>query len=307
MFENFERSQIDGDGCRINVIHGGSGPALLLLHGYPQNHVEWHKVAPRLTNHFSVVCPDLRGYGDSEKPPSTNDDLSTYCKKTSARDQIAVMRQLGHHQFHLVGHDRGVRVGLRLALDYPDSVLSFTNLDVMPSMEAFENMDASLAYSWFHWLLMRQPSPLPETIFSANPKLFLDFFLENWTSVPNSFTEPAYKEYLRCFSDPETVRAMCADYRSVTLDMEHDDADRGIKLSCPVLVLWGSDMSKRPGWQTGNNLDMMSVWRVRASNVRGKALECGHFIPEEKPDELVSELFDFILSIEKDQEPKHDQ
>ena len=306
MFENFERSQIDGDGCRINVIHGGTGPAVLLLHGYPQSHVEWHKVAPRLATHFSVVCPDLRGYGDSEKPPSTNDDLSTYCKKTSARDQMAVMRQLGHHQFHLVGHDRGVRVGLRLALDYPDSVLSFTNLDVMPSMEAFENMDASLAYSWFHWLLMRQPSPLPETIFSANPKLFLDFFLENWTSVPNSFTEPAYKEYLRCFSDPETVRAMCADYRSVTLDMEHDDADRGIKLSCPVLVLWGSNMSKRPGWQTGNNLDMMSVWRVRASNVRGKALECGHFIPEEKPDELVSELFDFILSIEKDQEPKHD-
>ena len=305
MFENFERSQIDGDGCRINVIHGGTGPAVLLLHGYPQNHVEWHKVAPRLATRFSVVCPDLRGYGDSEKPPSTNDDLSTYCKKTSARDQIAVMRQLGHHQFHLVGHDRGVRVGLRLALDYPDSVLSFTNLDVMPSMEAFENMDASLAYSWFHWLLMRQPSPLPETIFSANPKLFLDFFLENWTSVPNSFTEPAYKEYLRCFSDPETVRAMCADYRSVTLDMEHDDADRGIKLSCPVLVLWGSDMSKRPGWQTGKNLDMMSVWRVRASNVRGKALECGHFIPEEKPDELVSELFDFILSIEKDQESKH--
>ena len=306
MFENFERSQIDGDGCRINVIHGGTGPAVLLLHGYPQNHVEWHKVAPRLATRFSVVCPDLRGYGDSEKPPSTNDDLSTYCKKTSARDQMAVMRQLGHHQFHLVGHDRGVRVGLRLALDYPDSVLSFTNLDVMPSMEAFENMAASLAYSWFHWLILRQPSPLPETIFSANPKLFLDFFLENWTSVPNSFTEPAYKEYLRCFSDPETVRAMCADYRSVTLDMEHDDADRGIKLSCPVLVLWGSDMSKRPGWQTGKNLDMMSVWRVRASNVRGKALECGHFIPEEKPEELVSELFDFILSIEKDQEPKHD-
>ena len=305
MFENFERSQIDGDGCRINVIHGGTGPAVLLLHGYPQNHVEWHKVAPRLATRFSVVCPDLRGYGDSEKPPSTNDDLSTYCKKTSARDQMAVMRQLGHHQFHLVGHDRGVRVGLRLALDYPDSVLSFTNLDVMPSMEAFENMDASLAYSWFHWLLMRQPSPLPETIFSANPKLFLDFFLENWTSVPNSFTEPAYKEYLRCFSDPETVRAMCADYRSVTLDMEHDDADRGIKLSCPVLVLWGSEMSKRPGWQTGKNLDMMSVWRARASNVRGKALECGHFIPEEKPEELVSELLEFILSIEKDQESKH--
>ncbi len=301
MFENFERSQIAGDGCRINVVHGGTGPALLLLHGYPQNHVEWHKVAPRLTKQFSVVCPDLRGYGDSEKPPSTNDDLSTYCKKTSAQDQIAVMQHLGHHQFHLVGHDRGVRVGLRLALDHPNSVLSFTNLDVMPSMEAFENMDASLAYSWFHWLLMRQPSPLPETIFSTNPKLFLDFFLENWTSVPNSFTEAAYEEYLRCFSDPETVRAMCADYRSVTLDMKHDDTDRGKQLSCPVLVLWGSEISKRPGWQTGKNLDMMSVWRRRASNVRGKALECGHFIPEEKPEELVSELLEFILSIEKEQ------
>ena len=211
-----------------------------------------------------------------------------------------MMQHLGHHQFHLVGHDRGVRVGLRMALDYPDSVLSFTNLDVMPSMEAFENMDAALAYSWFHWLLMRQPSPLPETIFSTNPKLFLDFFLENWTSVPNSFTAAAYEEYLRCFSDPETVRAMCADYRSVTLDMKHDDADRGQQLSCPVLVLWGSEMSKRPGWQTGKNLDMMSVWRGRASNIRGKALECGHFIPEEKPDELVSELLDFILSIEKE-------
>ena len=298
MFENFERSQIDGNGCQINIVHGGSGPALLLLHGYPQNHVEWHKVAPRLTEHFTVVCPDLRGYGDSEKPPSSNDDLSTYSKRTSARDQVAVMRHLGHHQFHLVGHDRGVRVGLRLALDHPDSVLSFTNLDVMPSMEAFENMDASLANSWFHWHLMRQPSPLPETVFSANPKLFLDFFLENWTSVPDSFSDAAYHEYLRCFSDPETIRAMCADYRSVSLDMEHDDLDRGTALSCPVLVLWGSEMSKRPGWQTGENLDMMKVWRTRAPDVRGKALACGHFIPEEKPDELVAELLEFFSSIQ---------
>ncbi|GIS88992.1 MAG: hypothetical protein CM1200mP18_17020 [Gammaproteobacteria bacterium] len=212
MFENFERSQIDGDGCRINVIHGGTGPAVLLLHGYPQNHVEWHKVAPRLATRFSVVCPDLRGYGDSEKPPSTNDDLSTYCKKTSARDQMAVMRQLGHHQFHLVGHDRGVRVGLRLALDYPDSVLSFTNLDVMPSMEAFENMDASLAYSWFHWLLMRH-HPLPETIFSANPKLFWTSFSKTGRQFP-IVSRTAYKEYFRCFSTLKPSRYVC-DYRSV--------------------------------------------------------------------------------------------
>lgn len=301
MFAGFEKTQIDGLGCRINLVHGGSGPALLLLHGYPQTHVEWHKVAPALAEKFTVVCPDLRGYGDSEKPPSSNDDLSTYCKRTSSHDQVVVMQQLGFDRFHLVGHDRGVRVGLRLALDHPDSVLSFTNLDVMPSLEAFENMDASLAYSWFHWLLMRQPSPLPETVFSANPKLFLDFFLDNWSAVPGSFTDSAYNEYLRCFSDPETIRAMCADYRSVTLDMEHDDADRGTTLSCPVLVLWGSEMSKRPGWQTGKNLDMMTAWRQRAVDVRGKALACGHFIPEEKPDELVEEVSQFVSDTEHQQ------
>ena len=172
MFEGFEKTQIDGEGCRINLVHGGSGPPLLMLHGYPQNHVEWHKVAPKLAERFTVVCPDLRRYGDSEKPPSSDDDLWTYCKRASANDQVSVMKALGFDTFHIVGHDRGVRVGLRLALDHPDSVLSLTNLDVVPSLEAFENMDASLAFSWFHWHLMRQPYPLPETVFSADPKLF---------------------------------------------------------------------------------------------------------------------------------------
>lgn len=294
MFEGFEKTKIDAHGCRIHLVHGGSGPALLLLHGYPQTHVEWHKVAPALAEEFTVVCPDLRGYGDSQKPLSSNGDLSTYCKRTSAHDQVAVMEHLGFERFHLVGHDRGVRVGLRLALDHPGKVMSFTNLDVMPSLEAFENMDESLAFSWFHWHLMRQPSPLPETVFSGNPKLFLDFFLDAWTAVPDSFTQEAYDEYLRCFSDPDTVRAMCADYRAVALDIEHDQADRGALLDCPVLVLWGAEMSKRPGWQTGKDLDMMTVWRQRACDVRGKAIACGHFIPEENPDALVSELRTFL-------------
>jgi len=294
MFEGFEKTQIDGEGCRINLVRGGSGPPLLMLHGYPQNHVEWHKVAPKLSERFTVVCPDLRGYGDSEKPPSSDDDLWTYCKRASANDQVAVMKALGFDTFHIVGHDRGVRVGLRLALDHPDSVLSLTNLDVVPSMEAFENMDASLAFSWFHWHLMRQPYPLPETVFGADPKLFLDFFLDTWTAVPGSFTDEAYAEYLRCFSDPETVRTMCADYRGVALDLEHDNEDRGKLLSCPVLVLWGGKMLKRPGWQTGKNLDMMTVWQQRAHDVRGKPLDCGHFIPEERPDQLVTELFTFL-------------
>jgi haloacetate dehalogenase len=294
MFDGFSKTKIGGAGCQINVVHGGSGSPLLLLHGYPQNHVEWHKVAPALAEQFTVVCPDLRGYGDSEKPSSSADDFSVYCKRASANDQLAVMKALGFETFHLVGHDRGVRVALRLTLDYPDAVMSLTSLDVVPSLEAFENMDATLAFSWFHWHLMRQPSPLPETVFSADPKLFLDFFLDTWSAIPNSFTDAAYNEYLRCFSNPETVRAMCADYRSVALDLEHDQADRGKKLSCPVLVLWGAEMAKRPGWQTGEHLDMMTVWRQRADDICGKPLPCGHFIPEEKPEELVAELSRFL-------------
>ncbi len=293
MFEGFERSRIDAGGVGIAVVHGGSGPPLLMLHGYPQSHVEWHAVAPRLAERFTVVCPDLRGYGDSDKP-EPQADHSTYCKRTSAADQVAVMRALGHETFHLVGHDRGVRVGLRLALDHAERVRSFTALDVVPSLEAFENMDAALAFSWFHWNLMRQPSPLPETVFSSNPRLFLDFFLEQWSAVPNSFAPEAYAEYLRCFSDPGTVRTMCADYRAVALDLEHDRADRDRKLACPVLVLWAGNMPRRPGWQTGARLDMMEVWRGRAPGARGRPMDCGHFIPEEAPEELLAELLAFL-------------
>jgi len=141
---------------------------------------------------------------------------------------------------------------------------------------------------------MRQPAPFPEAVIASNAKLFLDLFLDTWSAVPDAFTDEAYREYLRCFSDPETVRAMCADYRGVKLDLEHDDADRGSKLSCPVMVLWAGNMPKRPGWQTGQALDMLSVWRARADDVRGHSLDCGHFIPEERPDELIAELLDFL-------------
>lgn len=298
MFSGFVGTRVDAGGCRINVRHGGSGPPVLLLHGYPQSHVEWHKVAPPLAEHFTVVCPDLRGYGDSDKPPSSGVDHSAYCKRTSAHDQVAVMRTLGFERFHLVGHDRGVRVGLRMALDHPGKVLSFTNLDVVPSAEAFEHMDASLAFSWFHWHLMRQPFPFPEALIAGNAKLFLDFLLDQWTAVPNAIDDEAYAEYLRCFSDPDTIRAMCADYRAVALDLEHDREDRGTKLSCPTLVLWAGKMPKRPGWQTGTSLDMLNVWRMRANDVRGRALDCGHFIPEEAPDDLLAELLPFLESVQ---------
>ena len=294
MFEGFEKKRIEVEGVGINLRQGGSGPALLLLHGYPQTHVEWHKVAPRLAEDFTVICPDLSGFGDSDKPPSTDADFTTYCKRTTANDLIAVMRGLGFDRFHLVGHDRGVRVGLRMALDHEDSIKSLTNLDVVPSQDAFEAMDSSLAFSWFHWHLMRQPAPFPETLIGANPKFYLDFLLDSWTNIEGAITEEAYAEYLRCFSNPDTIRATCADYRGVAIDLEHDAIDRGRQLACPVLVLWGGNMPKRPGWQTGANLDMMSVWKRRASSVRGKGMNCGHFIPEERPAELVSELLTFL-------------
>jgi haloacetate dehalogenase len=294
MFEGFEKTRIDVNGVNIHLRYAGSGPPVLLLHGYPQTHVEWHKVAPVLKEHFTVVCPDLRGYGDSDKPPSDDADFSTFCKRTTAADQVAVMRALGFDSFHLVGHDRGVRVGLRMALDHPDAVRSFVNLDVVPSQDSFEAMDAQLAFSWFHWHLMRQPAPFPETLIGANPQYYLDFLLDSWTSVEGAVTPDAYAEYLRCFCNPDTIRATCADYRGVSLDLEHDAADRGKKLHCPVLVLWGGVMPKRPGWQTGGSLDMLDVWRKRAHDVIGKQMHCGHFIPEERPQELVDEITAFV-------------
>ena len=281
MFEGFTRTRIRTSETIINAVHHGSGDPVLLLHGYPQTHVMWHKVAPLLTASHTVVATDLRGYGDSGKPP-VGDDPERYSKRRTARDQVEVMSALGHEAFHVVGHDRGARVGYRMALDAPERVLSFTTLDVAPSQAAFEAMDSSLAFAWFHWHLMRQPEPFPETLIGSNAKFYLDFLLERWTAVEGAITDEAYAEYLRCFSDPETIRASCADYRAIDVDLAHDEADRGRKLRCPVLALWGSNMAKRPGWQTGRALDMLTVWKERAESVQGRAIHCGHFLAEKR-------------------------
>ena len=194
---------------------------------------------------------------------------------------------------HVAGHDRGARVGHRMALDHPKRVRSFTSLDVVPSQAAFEAMDADLSFAWFHWHLMRQPAPLPETLIGNSAKTYLDFLLESWTAVDGAISDEAYSEYLRCFSNPETIRATCMDYRSISLDLQHDEADRGRKLTCPVLALWAGNMAKRPGWQTGARLNMLDTWRERASDVRGRPIDCGHFLPEEAPEEVASALLGF--------------
>ena len=296
MFEGFTRTRIETSETTINLVHGGSGPPVLLLHGYPQTHVMWHKVAPLLAEKYTVVAPDLRGYGDSGKP-LVGDDPERYSKRRTAQDQLEVMTVLGHTAFHVVGHDRGARVGYRMALDAPERALSFTTLDVAPSQAAFEAMDSSLAFAWFHWHLMRQPEPFPETLIGSNAKFYLDFLLERWTAVEGAITEEAYAEYLRCFSDQETIRASCADYRAIDVDLAHDESDRGRRLTSPVLALWGSNMSKRPGWQTGRVLDMLTVWRERAENVRGRAIDCGHFLAEEAPEETAAEILAFLGAV----------
>ena len=256
----------------------------------------WHKIAPALAEQFSVVIPDLRGYGDSSKPFEEG-NLEIYCKRNMAKDQVEVMEKLGFSSYHVVGHDRGARVGLRLALDFPDRVLSFTPLDVVPSETAFRNMNSDLSFAWFHWHLMRQPYPLPETLIGNSAKVYLDFLFERWTAVEGAITNEAYQEYLRCFNNTETIRSTCLDYRSVEQDILHDQLDLKNKLKCPVLVLWAGNMQKRKGWQTGNVLNMIDVWKERAENVIGRSIDSGHFLPEESPDDVLIELVNFFNHI----------
>jgi haloacetate dehalogenase len=292
-FPGFQQERIRANGVALNVLHGGTGDPVLLLHGYPQMHLLWHKVAPRLAERYRVVVPDMRGYGDSEKPAAAPDDHEVYCKRTMARDMVELMQHLGHAAWHVVGHDRGARVAHRMALDHPQRVKSFTSLDVVASQAAFDGMDAQLSYAWFHWHLMRQPYPLPETLIGNSVRQYFDFLMERWCATPDAIPPDVYAEYVRCFCNPETVRSTCAEYRSVALDLEHDEADRGRKLECPVMVLWGTNTSKRPGWQTGKRLDILATWRERARDVRGRGLDCGHFVPEEQPEAVVAELLAF--------------
>jgi haloacetate dehalogenase len=289
MFEGFRLETIDADGLPVRARIGGSGPPLLLLHGNPQTHVMWRKVAPALAERFTVVASDLRGYGLSGKPPSAPDH-APYSKRTMALDQLAAMRRLGYERFLLAGHDRGGRVAYRMALDHPGAVAKLAVLDIVPTGEAFARGGREFGLGYYHWFFLAQPAPLPEKLIGADPDWFWRWHTARGPDT--GFFEPeALAEYLACFRDPETIRAICDDYRAgATIDCEHDWADKraGRRIACPVLALWGAE-AKLEAWY-----DTLAVWREWADDVRGRALPCGHYLAEEAPEETARELLAFF-------------
>ncbi|MBA4116781.1 MAG: alpha/beta hydrolase [Rubrobacter sp.] len=288
MFEGFERVRIETGEATVNAVRGGEGPPVLLLHGYPQTLTMWHLVAPRLAESFTVVAADLRGYGDSSKPEGGNDH-SGYSKRAMAGDQVRLMRELGFDSFAVIGHDRGGRVAHRMALDHPERITKVAVLDIVPTRHVFATADKDLAMSYYHWFFLAQPYDLPERLIGADPDYYLSKKLGGWGSGIEAFTAEAYAEYQRCFRDPETIHASCEDYRAAaTMDLEHDEADRHRKVECPLLALWG-------GKGVVERLyDVPEVWRGYASDVRGRALSCGHFLAEETPEETAEELLSFL-------------
>ena len=289
MFQDFASFEIEANGVTIHGVKGGDGPPVLLLHGYPQTHVMWHKVAPRLAQDFTVVATDLRGYGDSSKPPSDPHHL-TYSKRVMAQDQVEVMAQLGYDEFIVVGHDRGGRVGHRMALDHPQRVRRLAVLDIAPTLTMYRRADMAFGLAYYHWFFLVQPAPLPETLIGNSVDYYLRTRFERPGIAPESFTPAAVAEYLRCFRDRAGIHATCEDYRAAaTIDLAHDQADLDRQVECPLLVLWGDK-----GF-VGHAYDVVGVWRERATDVQGQALPCGHFLPEEAPDDTYDAVRGFLL------------
>ena len=293
MFDGFKVSRIQTTGATINVVSGGQGPPVLLLHGYPQTHVTWHKIAPRLASAFTVVAADLRGYGDSSKPPD-GENHSNYSKRAMAHDQIEVMRHLGFEKFAVVGHDRGGRVGHRMALDQPDRITKLAVLDIVPTYKVLHSVNDEMATAFYHWFFLVQPAPFPETLLGNNVEFCLKYMMfrdMSRSDIPAWMSEDAFNEYLRCFRDPATIHSNCEDYRAaVSIDMKHDQEDLARKIFCPLLALWGERGAVH------RMFDVLACWRERAADVSGKPLPGRHHLPEEVPDETLAELQVFLNS-----------
>lgn len=286
--DNFNNIQIKTGGAEINLVHGGSGNPLLLLHSYPQTHVIWHQIAPRLAHSFHVICPDLRGYGDSSKPPSTPDHYP-YSKRAMAQDMVEVMASLGYSEFLVAGHDRGARVTHRMALDYPERIKKACVMDIAPTHHMFKTTDQHFATSYYHWFFLIQPDGLPEHMINADPAYYLTEKLKRWSAPGAVFADEAVAEYVRCFSRPESIHASCEDYRAAaSIDLVHDEEDMDKKVECPLLVLWSAK-----GF-VDRTYDVLRVWHECAEQIEGRTLDCGHFLPEESPAAVCDELLRFF-------------
>ena len=287
LFPGFEQRRLRTRGATINLVAGGNGPPVLLLHGYPQSHVMWHKVAPQLARDYAVVCPDLRGYGDSSKPRGLPDH-SNYSKRAMANDMVEVMRALGHQRFHVVGHDRGGRVAHRMARDHASRVRTLTVLDISPTLKMYRSTNMQFAKAYYHWFFLIQEAPLPERMLQGQVPFYVLKRLGRGKSGLKYFSRAALAEYERAFRDPRTIHSTCEDYRAAaTIDLVHDQQDRA-KIRMPLLALWGKQGVIEALF------DCLADWREVAADVRGRALACGHFIAEEKPRELLRELRPFL-------------
>lgn len=290
MLDGFDRRDIETSETVVHARIGGSGPPLLLLHGYPQTHMMWHRVAPALAERFTVICADLRGYGDSGKPASDPEHL-VYSKRKTAQDMAEVMTALGFERFMLAGHDRGGRVAHRLALDHADRVERVSFLDIVPTRTLFQATDQAIATGYYHWFFLIQPNDLPERLIGGDPVFYLQSKLSHWgRGGLEIFSPEALEEYERCFKNPDVIHASCEDYRAgASIDLAHDEADLDQKIRCPVQALWG-----RHGMME-RHFDVLACWRERSAvEVTGKAIDCGHFLAEEKPDATTAELLAFF-------------
>ena len=287
MFEQFKQDKINVNGININYKIGGKGEPLLLLHGYPQSHILWRKIAPLFAENYTVICSDLRGYGDSDKPESDKSHLA-YSKKKMGLDQNELMKKLGFNEYFLVGHDRGGRVAHKMAIDYKENIKKISVLDIVPTSHVFKNTNALLARRYYHWFFLIQSFPHPETMIGNDPEYYIRSKLKMWGANDEYLTEDVLQEYLRCFT-PETIHASCEDYRAgASIDLKHHEEDLHKKISCPLQVLWGAKATVEELY------DPVKVWKEWAINVEGKSIDCGHFLPEESPIETYDAIIKFL-------------
>jgi haloacetate dehalogenase len=291
LFPHFRALQVEIDPTvTINAIVGGSGPPLLLLHGHPQTHAIWHRVAPRLAEQFTVVACDLRGYGESSKPHGAPDHAN-YSKRAMAADMVAVMQSLGFATFRVLAHDRGARVAHRLALDHPQAVERMALLDIAPTLAMYEQTSDAFARAYWHWFFLIQPAPLPERLIEADPAAYVRDVMGKRSAGLAPFDPRALAEYQRCLALPGAAHGICEDYRAAaTIDLEHDrfDRDAGNRLALPLMVLWGEQ------GVVGRCFDPLAEWQRVAADVQGGALPCGHYIAEEAPDTLLERVLPFL-------------